>query len=53
VTLYEYIIGQFDTNYIIFRNVETCKIYISEKKNLKENKEFDGMGHLSKWNPQI
>jgi hypothetical protein len=25
-------IGQFGTNYIIFRNVETCKIYISEKK---------------------
>jgi hypothetical protein len=23
------------------------------KKILKENKESDGIGHLSKWNPQI
>jgi hypothetical protein len=52
VILYEYI-SQFDTNYIVFRNVETCKIYISGKKKiLKENKESDGICHLFKRNPQ-
>jgi len=45
-------IGDFDTDYIIFRNVDN-----SEKIIMNENKEFDkifeNIYHLLKWNPQI
>jgi len=44
-------IGQFDINYIIFRNVEKFKNYFVPKSKdiVKENNEYLGIFHLMKW----
>jgi len=43
--------GSFNTNYIIFRNVEDFKIK-QKKKLVKENIESSRIFYLSKWNFQ-
>jgi hypothetical protein len=43
-------LGQFDTNYIIFRDVEKFqKLFFPNKKNIvKDNSEYLGIFHLLK-----
>jgi hypothetical protein len=46
--IYPNTLGQFDTNYIIFRNVENFKNYFfqNQKNTLKDNSEYLGIFHL-------
>ncbi len=43
-------LGQFDTNYITFRNVEILKKYFfpNQKNIVKDNSEYLGIFHLLK-----
>jgi hypothetical protein len=43
-------LGQFDTNYVIFRNAEIFQIISFKSKNIvKDNSEYLGIFHLLKW----
>jgi len=49
---YSYYLGQFDTNYIVFRNIEILKNYFFQIKKyiVKENSGYLGIFHLLKIN---
>jgi hypothetical protein len=46
------VLGQFNTNYIIFRNIEIFKEIFFSKIKFKNMMKYLGIYHLSYWDPQ-